>query len=175
MKAFLFDQARCVGCSACSVACKVKNDLPVGLNFRKVEVFEVEKDGRFVEVFLTHACMHCKDPQCLKVCPTSAYTKRDDGIVLHDKDRCVGCGYCIYACPYQAISFDARTKKVAKCDMCVDLQDKGELPACVSGCPVQVHFIGELNELDKSGATNKGVGFPIFECDPSMRFINRKA
>lgn len=172
-KAFLFDQDRCVGCKACAMACKVKNKLEVGVNWRNVDSFEVEVNGRYVERFLTHACMHCEDPQCLKACPTNSYTKREDGIVLHNKETCVGCGYCIYACPYQAVQMNPITKKVEKCDMCVDLLAQGEKPACVRGCPVQVHHIDDLDVLDRKGKSKNGIGFPIFGCNPSMRFEKR--
>lgn len=169
-KAFLFEEKRCVGCKACAVACKVKNNLAVGVNFRKVDSFEAEIGGRYVERFISHACMHCADPECARVCPTLAYTKNDEGIVLHDKNLCVGCGYCTYACPYGAISIDPVIKKAVKCDMCVDLIKKGEEPACVRGCPLNILEVHDLNILDRAGMRKETLGFIEFECAPSMRF-----
>lgn len=173
-RAFYFEQQYCVGCRACEIACKVKNKIDLGVHWRTVDSFETTVNGRQVERFLTHACMHCKEPQCMKVCPTNSYSKREDGIVIHNKETCVGCGYCIYACPYNAPQMNPKTKKVEKCHMCYDLIDKGEEPACVRGCPVQVNKIGSLEELDAKNAAKEAIGFSTFLCGPSMRFSNPK-
>lgn len=171
-KAFYFEQQYCVGCRACEIACKVKNKIDLGVHWRTVHSFETTVNGRQVERFLTHACMHCKEPQCMQACPTNSYTKREDGIVIHNKATCVGCGYCIYACPYKAPQMNPKTQKVEKCHMCYDLQDQGEEPACVRGCPVQVNKIGDLEKLDAKNAAKEAIGFSVFPCGPSMRFSN---
>ena len=110
----------------------------------------------------------------MKVCPTGAYTKREDGLVIQDKSKCVGCGYCVYACPYQTPVLNPNTKKVEKCDGCYDLIDAGEQPACVRGCPVQVLKMEDLEKLDSSGAVKDAIGFSTFDSIPSIRFAKAK-
>lgn len=173
-KGFYFNQNYCVGCHACETACKVQNKIDLGVFWRKVNVVESEINGRLVERYLTHACMHCKDPQCAKVCPTGAYTKREDGIVIQDNSKCVGCGYCLYACPYQAPKLNPNSKKAEKCNMCYNLIDQGEEPACVRGCPVQVLKIDDLEKLDANGAVKEALGFSVFATNPSIRFVKLK-
>jgi anaerobic dimethyl sulfoxide reductase subunit B (iron-sulfur subunit) len=93
------------------------------------------------------ACNHCEKPICQEVCPTAAITKRDDGIVLIDQDKCVGCRYCEWACPYAAPQFDEDTGTMTKCTLCVDYIDAGQDPACVAACPSRALEVGELSEL----------------------------
>ncbi len=169
-RAFFYDQQYCIGCHACETACKVKNKLDLEVNYRKVDSFEIIVNDRLVERHLSHSCMHCKDPQCMKVCPTNAYIKREDGVVIHNPETCVGCGYCIYACPHNAPQMNPRTKKVEKCNMCYELIDKGEEPACVRGCPVQVLKIGDIEKMDADGLSKKAIGFKVFPSNPSIRF-----
>ncbi len=172
---FYYNQNYCIGCQACETACKNKNKLDVGVRWRKVDTIETTANGRPVEKFLTHACMHCEKPACAEVCPVNAYTKRaEDGIVIQDHDKCVGCGYCVYACPYQAVQYNKREGKASKCDMCLDYQKQGEPPACVRGCPLQVLKVSDVSDMEKSGAVKECIGFPVFETHPSMRFTPPK-
>ena len=168
--AFYIDSEGCSGCKACQVACKDKNELEVGQLWRRV--YEVA-GGDWVKtgnawtpnVFaynVTMSCNHCKDPICGEVCPTNAITKRDDGIVLIDEDKCVGCGYCAWACPYDAPKFDENKGKMTKCDFCYDDIDNGKAPACVSSCPLRVLEFGELEELEAKYGDIHGV-FPLPE------------
>ncbi|SHN60192.1 4Fe-4S dicluster domain-containing protein [Desulfitobacterium chlororespirans] len=173
-KAFLYNQNYCVGCHSCETACMVKNQVDVGVSWRTLDSFEVEINGRMVERYLSHSCMHCAEPQCASVCPTKAYTKREDGLVIQDHDKCVGCGYCIYACPYQAPKMNPYTKKTEKCTGCYDLIDAGEQPMCVRGCPVQVLKIEDIDKLDAEGAVKEAIGFQAFATNPSMRFVKIK-
>ncbi len=171
--AFYLDQDRCVGCNSCAVACKVKNELEVGISYRKVESYEIQIGDKFIGKFLTHACFHCEHPKCMEVCPTAAYTKTADGIVIHDEAACVGCGYCIYGCPYQAPVMNPATKKIQKCDMCIDLLKDGEQPACVRACPLQVLHVADLQTIKNE--SKDAVGMPWFdELNPSVRFVTRK-
>jgi anaerobic dimethyl sulfoxide reductase subunit B (iron-sulfur subunit) len=154
--AFYIDSENCSGCKACQVACKDKNDLEVGQLWRRVyEVAggEWTKTGNAwnPDVFaynVSMSCNHCKDPICAEVCPTNAITKRNDGIVNIDADKCVGCGYCAWACPYDAPKYDENKGKMTKCDFCYDDIDAGRSPACVASCPLRVLEFGELEELE---------------------------
>jgi anaerobic dimethyl sulfoxide reductase subunit B (iron-sulfur subunit) len=138
--AFYVNIAECVGCKACQVACKDKNDLPEGIRWRRVFEYEggewVNQDGTLIpsnlfSYFVSSACMHCENPICLEVCPAEAISKRDDGIVLIDEQKCVGCRYCSWACPYGAPQFNEKRGVMTKCTFCSDLIDQGGSPACV--------------------------------------------
>ncbi len=172
--AFYVNLEACSGCKACQVACKDKNDLPEGLRWRRVMEYEsgqwVPQDGDFIPSnvsvsFISTACMHCEDPICMKVCPTEAIYKRDDGIVLIDQTRCVGCRYCSWACPYGAPQWNPTSGVMTKCTMCSDLVDQGQRPACVEACPLRALDFGTLDELQaKYGTFNDPAPLP----DPSI-------
>jgi len=119
--ALVVDTNRCIGCEACSVACRAENDVPAG-HWRS-RIVPLELDGQHVPV--KWSCMHCADAPCVQVCPTNATYRRPDGIVVMDADRCVGCKYCIVACPYGARYFDEERGVPDKCDLCVDRLDAG--------------------------------------------------
>jgi anaerobic dimethyl sulfoxide reductase subunit B (iron-sulfur subunit) len=152
---FYIDTSSCTGCKACQIACKDKNNLPVGVLWRKV----VEVQGGewlprgeawFTSVFayfVSSACNHCDKPICVEVCPTKAMHQREDGIVLIDPQRCMGCRYCEMACPYRAPQFDPAQGVMTKCDFCADLLDSEESPACVSACQMRVLHFGDLDDL----------------------------
>ena len=128
------DLTKCIGCHDCYVACKAENRTPLRADWRKV----IEREsGTFPNVkreFISLSCHHCDQPACLKSCPTGAITKRADGVVLIDQDKCNGCQYCTFACPYGAPRIDTETGKVSKCTMCVHRIDAGMLPACAATC-----------------------------------------
>ena len=160
---FYLNMQGCTGCKACQIACKDKNGLEVSLLWRKVVkisggewqlVGNTWIDNTFT-YNLSTACMHCENPICREVCPTQAITKRDDGIVLINGDRCMGCRYCEWACPYGAPQFNPNTGTMTKCNLCVDYLDAGKLPACVSACQMRVLEWGELAKLrEKYGELN---------------------
>ncbi|MEY0435723.1 DMSO/selenate family reductase complex B subunit [Providencia huaxiensis] len=159
---FYINVATCIGCKTCVVACKDKNDLEVGRNFRRVYDIEVGEYPRPRTWHLSIACNHCDDPQCVSHCPNTAMHKREeDGVVLVDHDKCVGCRYCTWACPYEAPQFDASIGMMTKCDTCIDLREKGGNPMCVDSCPMRAIEFGLISELRKKYGTNADIaGLP---------------
>jgi anaerobic dimethyl sulfoxide reductase subunit B (iron-sulfur subunit) len=154
-RAFTFDASACTGCKACQVACKDKHGLPPGLLWRRV--YEVtgggwERRGAAWTntVFAYHvsiACNHCADPLCAAACPTGACAVRDDGIVWIDGATCAGCQYCAWACPYSAPQYAADLRRMTKCDLCRDLVDDGQSPACVAACPMRALDVVEVRDV----------------------------
>ena len=150
---FGFDPARCTGCGACRVACEQSHNLPPASDWRRVEKLPPHA-GQSDLRFLSWSCMHCAEPACLSACPARAYVKRpEDGIVLHLDERCTGCRYCTWACPYGAPRYDAETGIVTKCDFCVERLAEGLPPACVETCFSQALVFGTLEELEAKGFT----------------------
>jgi len=165
--AFTFDASACTGCKACQVACKDKNQLPAGVFWRRV--YEVaggswrrQGEAWVTDVFaynLTMACNHCAHPKCAGVCPTDAFVMRNDGIVYIDGSKCMGCGYCNWACPYDAPQFHPDLGVMTKCDFCFDEIDAGLPPACVAACPMRaLNYI----VLEHEGQSEAG-GLPLWE------------
>ena len=169
---FLYDQTKCVGCRVCQAACKETNNWEEGVEWRRVLTSETRKN-----VFLSISCNHCENPACANVCPVGAYTKRTkDGIVIQNPDKCIGCKYCMYACPYQAPQFSDKTGRVSKCHFCYERQDRGELPACVENCPMGALKFGKISELRKTyGETAQVPGVPEPEItNPSWVIIPKE-
>ena len=159
--AFYFDGTRCTGCKTCVYACKDKNDLDVGFAFRKV--YEVtygetkrDADGCFTTTctsyYVSVACQHCDNPACVEVCPTGAMHKdAETGFVSVDADRCIGCGYCHMACPYNAPKVDREKGHSVKCDGCADKVAMGESPSCVMACPARALSFGTKEAMAAKG------------------------
>ncbi|MGI8971552.1 MAG: 4Fe-4S dicluster domain-containing protein [Dehalococcoidia bacterium] len=143
---FVIDQRKCIGCHACTIACKSENQVPVG-SFRTwvkyIEKGEFPNTRRF---FTVERCQHCENAPCVAICPTVALFKRTDGIVDFDSKRCIGCKSCMQACPYDAIYIDPNTHTAAKCHYCAHRTDRGLLPACVIVCPVKAIIAGDLED-----------------------------
>jgi DMSO reductase iron-sulfur subunit len=131
---WLIDLTKCIGCHACYVACKAENRTPLRTDWRQVIMRERGTFPTVKREFISLSCNHCDQPACLKSCPVNAISKRADGIVLIDQDRCIGCRYCVFACPYGAPRIDTDTGKVSKCTMCVHRIDAGLRPACEATC-----------------------------------------
>lgn len=143
---FLIDHTRCIGCHACTVACKAENDVPVG-SFR-TWVKYVER-GRFPDVrrhFAVLRCNHCTRAPCVAICPVNALVKRPDGIVDIDRDACIGCRACMQACPYDAIYLNDDSGAVEKCHFCAHRVERGLEPACAVVCPEEAIIAGDLRD-----------------------------
>ncbi|MEQ3363144.1 4Fe-4S dicluster domain-containing protein [Raoultibacter massiliensis] len=145
---FYFDNRRCVGCRTCQVACKDKNDLAVGILFRRVDSYQV---GTYPDAMLYHyasTCNHCEAPECVAVCPNQAmYVDEEDGTVQHDDSKCIGCQYCVNACPYGVPQYLEDVQLTHKCNACIELRSNGEQPACVAACPMRALEFGPIDEL----------------------------
>ena len=151
---FVVNTKRCIGCRTCTVACKMENDVPLGefrlkvLNPQNSMVFD-KPEGKYPYTKLswfTVPCQHCEEAPCVTVCPTGASKIRDDGIVFVDEDKCIGCKYCVWSCPYDARYFDQEKNIVDKCTMCMHRIDKGKQPMCVEVCPGRAITFGDLND-----------------------------
>jgi len=151
-RAILFDSAKCIGCRQCVEACKDWNDLPRGntYNIGRSTWLTIEPpvlEGT-VSVWGRNSCMHCQYPLCAAVCPVEAITQYEEGPVVIDQAACIGCEYCIHACPWQVISKDETSHKAMKCTMCHDRISEGATPFCVQSCPVDALEFGLLEELE---------------------------
>jgi molybdopterin-containing oxidoreductase family iron-sulfur binding subunit len=161
----LIDLKRCIGCDSCTLACKAENGTPPGIFWMRVIETEEGKYPLARRVFLPVRCNHCEEPPCVPVCPTGASYRRKDGLALIDYDKCIGCGSCIIACPYQ-VRFSWRDSNgyyaegltpyeqkrtgtlqkgtAQKCTFCVHRIDRGLVPACVQTCPTRALIFGDL-------------------------------
>lgn len=142
----LVDIRRCIACQACTMACSMENVLPEGQFRTVVATYAVtEPSGKTGLAVLPRLCNHCEEPPCIPVCPVGATFKRKDGIVLVDGDRCVGCAYCVQACPYDARFVNYHTGKADKCTFCSHRVEAGLLPACVETCVGGARIFGDIN------------------------------
>lgn len=143
----LIDTRRCIGCQACTIGCSMENALPIGQFRTTVATYAVTTaDGRSGVSMVPRTCNHCDEPPCIPVCPVGATFKREDGIVLVDADKCVGCAYCVQACPYEARFVNHETGKADKCTFCSHRVDAGLLPACVETCVGGARIFGDLGD-----------------------------
>jgi len=177
--ALVIDLDRCIGCCGCEVSCKQENGVAVDVLWNKV--VEQGPYGTFPDVehyFLPTVCQQCDEPQCVKVCPTGASYVQTDGIVLINREKCLGCKYCMMACPYGVRSFNREKKVVEKCTLCVQLQAVNEKPACVKACAAKARFLGDLNDsgsdasrvLREAGEVNAHSLPDVGNC-PKTRYI----
>ncbi len=143
--AFVIDQRKCIGCHACTVACKAEHDVPIGVYRTWVKYIEKGEFPNSRRYFLVNRCNHCDNAPCVAICPTKALFKRKDGIVDFDSSRCIGCKSCMQACPYDALYIDPYSHTAAKCNYCAHRTEVGIEPACVVVCPEQAIIAGDLH------------------------------
>mgnify|MGYP001205598757 CR=1 FL=1 len=143
---FVIDNRNCIGCHACTVACKAEHDVPIGVNRTWVKYVEKGEFPNTRRLFSVMRCNHCEDAPCVDICPTQALYNRSDGIVDFNNDRCIGCKSCTQACPYDAIYIDPESHTAAKCNYCAHRVDVGLEPACVNVCPTEAIICGDLEE-----------------------------
>lgn len=173
-KGFLINMQACYGCQTCEIACKVEHKLAQGVRWRRVRKRETENPASIST--LSMSCNHCEKPECMRVCPVKAYSKRADGLVIQDHKRCIGCRMCIMACPYGAPSYDEKEGKVSKCDYCASRIDKGLMPRCVEACPANAIQADDLDTLRQQGNDQTIVGAPSPHIsNPSIVIIPTKA
>jgi Fe-S-cluster-containing dehydrogenase component len=200
--ALVIDLNVCVGCHACVTSCKEWNTSgvagslsdenpygadPSGTFFNRVQTFEV---GEFPDTQTVHfpkSCLHCEDPPCVPVCPTGAsYKRASDGLVLIDYDKCIGCKYCAWACPYGVRELDENQKVMKKCTMCVDrindenLADEQRKPACVLACPTNARLYGDIHDPESivSKAIRENGGYqlmPEWDTKPANHYLPRRS
>jgi Fe-S-cluster-containing dehydrogenase component/formate-dependent nitrite reductase membrane component NrfD len=142
----VIDQTRCIGCHACSTACKSENAVPLGVNRTYVKYVDVGEFPAARRAFQVTRCNQCEHPPCVGACPTSAMYRRPDGIVDFDKDICIGCKACIAACPYDAIFINPEDHSAEKCNFCAHRLEMSLEPACVVVCPTEAILIGNLKD-----------------------------
>ena len=152
--AMVIDTRKCVGCHACTVACKAEFDVPLGVNRSWVESTEKGTYPNVRRSFLPRLCNQCSEPPCVSVCPTGAtYKRKEDGIVVVDEDICIGCKYCILACPYDMRFINPRTGTAQKCDFCLHRVEQGLVPSCVNTCQGRARIFGDI--LDPESEVSK--------------------
>ncbi len=199
----VIDLDTCVGCHACAVSCKEWNTSgfvaplsdrsPYGTGqsgawLNRVHGFEVvDSDESSRTVYFPRSCLHCADAPCVTVCPTGAsYKRAEDGIVLVDEDKCIGCGLCAWACPYGAREMDPGEGVMKKCTLCVDriynehLEEVDRVPACVAACPVSARHFGDLADPDSkvSRIVRERGGFDLMPeqgCRPTNKYLPPRA
>lgn len=174
---WLFDPNRCIECRACEAACKQWNGVPTGVNirYRRVSTREFGAWPAVSVVAISSACNHCENPLCARACPVKAISRRSDGLVLVDRDRCVGCGICYEFCPYGAPQYDPKTRRMEKCTMCVDRIDQGLQPACADACPTGALSWGDWEDIRGRG-TASIAGYPVpYSTRPRIRFVTTPA
>ena len=171
----LIDLSLCVGCNACAVACKQENEVPTGCFNTWIESFDVEADGQIKRANIPKLSNHCEDAPCVKVCPTQASHRTEDGTIVVDPERCIGCKYCMAACPYQ-VRYQLPSGEVEKCTFCEHRTSKGMLPACVGTCITHARMFGDLNDPEsdiskKLAASKTETLYPDLGLSPHVYYI----
>lgn len=199
--ALVIDLDVCVGCQACVTNCKQWNasgsagplaDLnpygaqPSGTFFNRVQTYEAGEYPDTETIHFPKSCLHCQDPPCVPVCPTGAsYKRKEDGIVLVDYDKCIGCKYCAWACPYGARELDEAAQVMTKCTLCIDrvnnpdLPERERQPACVLACPTNARLFGDIHDPESEVAqaihTRGGYALmPEWDTQPANHYLPKR-
>jgi Fe-S-cluster-containing dehydrogenase component/formate-dependent nitrite reductase membrane component NrfD len=143
---FAIDLRKCIGCHACTIACKAEHEIPVGVNRNWVKTVEKGSFPDTRRFFFPVLCNQCDEAPCARICPTNALFKRRDGIVDLNSDSCIGCRACMEACPYDQLFIDPNTRTAEKCNFCANRVENQLLPACVSVCPTECRIFGDLDD-----------------------------
>jgi Fe-S-cluster-containing dehydrogenase component len=144
---------KCTGCYGCEISCKMENDIALGQHWNKV--VEVGPFGDYPDITrykLPSMCQQCEDAPCVNVCPTGASYRDENGVVLIDREKCIGCKYCMMACPYGVRNWNPDTKTVEKCTLCGQLTSQGLVPACVKSCAAGARFYGDLDDPESDAS-----------------------
>jgi anaerobic dimethyl sulfoxide reductase subunit B (iron-sulfur subunit) len=171
--AFYINSSVCSGCKTCQAACKDKNDLNPGVNWRRV--YDIQggewksENGAFVSIpfayNLSLSCFNCETPKCVYACPTKAMYENENGLIVIDHNLCMGCRYCEWVCPYGAPQFDSGLKMMTKCNLCEDYIIAGRKPSCVDACPMRALDFGRYDEMtEKYGSLAQVYPLP----DPAL-------
>ncbi len=172
MKGFVFDMNKCVACHACVVACSVENDLLPPVERRKIYAFNEIKHPDLPVFNLSLACNHCEEASCMDACPSGAYTRDlQTGAVLLNEDNCMACGYCTWACPYDAPQLNRESGLIDKCTLCNEKVRGGGKPACALNCPTGAL---DYKEFVEDGLFTDQTGFPDTKNKPGIRFIPKR-
>lgn len=149
----VMDVRRCVSCQACTLSCALENRVPEGKFRTHTWTWEVKsEDGRCGVAPLPQMCNHCEAPPCVEACPAEATFRSPEGVVLVDYERCIGCGMCAQACPYEARYVNEEAGKIDKCNFCMHRVEAGLLPACVESCVGEARVFGDLNDPDSAAS-----------------------
>ncbi len=173
-KQFKFDFNKCLGCHACQIACSIENELDKDIYWRQITTFNEIHHPALPGFSISLACNHCEEPACLENCPASAYSKDENsGAVYIDQERCIGCKYCTWICPYDAPKYNKVSHVIEKCDFCSDRQIRNLKPACVELCPTGALGIEELKAVKRSRKPidRDMIGFPDTGIGPAINFI----
>ncbi len=144
----LIDLSRCIGCNACTIACKQENGIDLGVFNTWVESWDTDENGTICRANLPKICNHCENPTCVSVCPTGASYVAEDGSVQVDESKCIGCKFCMAACPYGVRHMAGDSGVVQKCTFCHHRVENGLLPACVDTCITTARVFGDTNDPD---------------------------
>jgi DMSO reductase iron-sulfur subunit len=166
-KGFLFDINKCTGCHACQIACALENELGFDRSWRQVVTYNEARYPELPYFHLSLACNHCGDPPCMMYCPALAYYKdNDSGVVVLETQKCIGCNYCAWVCPYDAPDYNQAVGIMEKCTLCQHRLQEGLDPACTALCPTDALQYGDVQETERNDALP---GFPDRNINPAIR------